>query len=123
MRRGTKVTLAGTVTWIAAINSYNAISWYTYYYGQYTGGQIVLLWLLPPLVAVLAFLLFRWALGEAFVDWFKGSRSRLTSLIIGVLLVLSVFNSWSAATNAEDAYYMADSAKDAAETAASYCSR
>ncbi len=123
MRQGMKVALAGTVTWIAAITSYNAIFEWTDWPGGGYGDQIVLLCLLPPLVAVLAFLLFRWAMGEVFVDWFKGSRSRLTSLIIGVLLVLSVFNSWSAATNAEDAYYMADSAKDAAETAASYCSR
>ncbi len=131
MRRGTKVTLAGTVTWIAAITSYNAIfEWTRWPWERYGEPEIVLLCLLPPLVAVLAFLLFRWAMGEAFVDWFKGSRSRLTSLIIGALLVLSVFNSWSAATNAEDAYYMANSANDAAnsandaaETAASYCSR
>ena len=123
MRQGIKVTLAGTVTWIAAITSYNAIFEWTSWPWERYGTGIVLLCLLPPLVVVLAFLLFRWAMGEAFVDLFKSSSSRLTTLIIGALLVLSVFNSWSAATNAEDAYYMANSANDAAETAASYCSQ
>lgn len=124
MRQGIKVTLAGTVTWTAAVAGYNAIfEWTRWPWDRYGEPEIVLLCLLPPLVAVIAFLLFRWAMGEAFVDWFKGNRSRLTSLIFGALLVLSVLNSRSAATNAEDAYDMARSANDAAESAASYCLR
>lgn len=120
MPQGIKISLAGIVTWIAAISSYNAIfAWADWPLADWPWNEtpdhsfedFVSLCIFPPLVVVLGFLLFSWALGEQFVSLITRNKSNFVPVILFVLLISAVSNSYTAASMASDAY---DAAKDAA---------
>lgn len=115
--RGVKIVLAGTVTWSAAVWSYIAIFdlWDTISYPEEFVTQLCLL---PPAVLLIGFLLFRWALGEAFATWLFDNKPKVSTVLFFALLLAASYNASIAASNSEDAYYMADQANDAAVTAA-----
>ncbi len=118
-----KITVAGTVTWVAAVRSYSAIvsgewAWSHHYLGE----EVDLLTILPPLVATLGFLLFRWAFGEAFVAWLINSKPTVGSILFFLLISAAVINASAAADMAEQTYSMADEANSAAQEAASEAS-
>lgn len=120
MPQGIKISLAGIVTWIAAISSYNAIfswadwplaDWLWYETPDHSFEDFVSLCIFPPLVVVLGFLLFSWALDEKFVSLVARKKSKIVPVIFFFLLLSAASNSYTAAGMASDAY---DAAKDAA---------
>lgn len=117
--KGIKVIVAGTVTWVAAVGSYNAIfSWAEWPWSYDAEGEVALLWTLPPMVAIVGFVLFRWAFGEAFVTWLVKSKPTIGSVLFFSLVSVAAINASTAASNSEEAYYMADEASSSASDAA-----
>lgn len=126
-----KIILAGTATWTAAVFSYNAIfQWAQWPWAWGSEGEILLLSLLPPLVMLFGFILFKWAMGDTFMVWLAENKTKIGSVLLFALLLSATHNASIAASSAEhashmasEAYDMALSASDSANEAASEASQ
>ena len=114
-----KIFLAGAITWVASVFSFNAIfEWTKWPWSFRAEDDLVLLCILPPLVLALGFTLFKWAIGESFVSWLTNNKPTIGSLVIFTLISVATFNAVSASSNAEDASDMASEAASMASEAA-----
>ncbi|MDA1023182.1 MAG: hypothetical protein O2817_07550 [Proteobacteria bacterium] len=119
-----KVFIAGSTTWIAGCFAYGMIA--SAADGSSLSGYFLddgwgaLLSVLPPLVVLLGFLLFRWAIGNAFSMWLSNIRPNVSTVIIVSLLSATILTSGIAASNSADARGAASGALSYAEEASTY---
>ena len=119
-----KIFIAGTVTWVAATKTYYAIIYgeFGQFFVEQRNGYFDFLSFFPPLVAILGFILFRWAFGEPFVTWLINNKPTVGSTVFFLLISIAVINASTAADMAEQAYDMAYEANSSASEAASEAS-
>jgi ABC-type Fe3+ transport system permease subunit len=111
-----RITVAGTVTWIAAVFAYNAIfHWAEWPWAWASEHTITVMSLAPPAVLLVGYFMFRWAVGEqVLIGWLQNSKPRLTTVVLAALLAFSAFQSRSAAENAAEAVSAAFQAESSA---------
>lgn len=124
MRQGFKIILAGTFTWVAAVYSYDAISYdfvspWSFDRDEGAVDGFLALCVLPPIVVLIGFRLFTWALGDELLPVVTRNKSNLFAALLLILLSIAVFNSEKAAINSDNAYSAAQDALGAARNAES----